>query len=93
MIYEVISELKFYMNGDTREMLTLKPGTKITALPFGSMDRQEAYECKRMSARHRERKPNERVIFFRMEGVVRAAVIGKSLRASTRQRRTNRSTA
>ena len=72
------------MNGTTHEQLVLEPGDVVAATTLAEVAERDLPACKRMEQHHLRDQPNERLVWFRAHGVVRAAVAGRQLVPSRR---------
>lgn len=67
------------VNGATLNQLVLEPGDIVAATTLAEVPERDLRACKRMEERHLREHPNERLVWFRAHGVVRAGVAGRQL--------------
>ena len=89
MMYRTRRELQFMLNGGSNETTIIPEGTRLVAVQTNTLDDESKAPLHRMSKSHRERFPQERLVFFEWMGVIRSAVAGKDV-VMTRRRRTRR---
>ena len=89
MMYRTRRELQFMLHGKSNDTTTIPEGTRLVAVQTNTLDDDTRTPLERMSKSHRERFPQERLVFFEWMGVIRSAVAGKDV-VMTRRRRTRR---
>ena len=67
------------VNGATLDQLVLEPGDIVAATTLAEVPECDLRACERMEQRHLREQPNERLVWFRAHGVVRAGVAGRQL--------------
>lgn len=62
------------LHGGTREALVLEPGDVVQGATLAQVPERDLRAYQRMEQRHAKDHPNERVVWVRAHGVVRALV-------------------
>jgi len=72
------------MNGSTHDQLVLEPGDVVVAATLSEVPERDSRAYARMEERHLREHPNERLVWFRAHGVIRAGAAGRQLVAARR---------